>query len=1796
MKWFKNCITNLTLVSMLFSVVSLTPVQAEEELPEAKPEAVEIIEEETAEEEVIVEEAEEEAPAQEAEEEAEIVEIEAEPEVSEPAEEPEEETVEAEEEETEPVEISLYEVTDMGATVYGYTAPVLNNPTPMMTPVFFVWNDGGYATIEEADAKLNESGLLEWADENMGCVVLLTPANGSSWTEEDVTVYKNITSELTKATNQFKFVTYNNLFYAIGEGKGATFVNNVMSQNANRIGAALIIGGEIGSPADTMSLPAYLVDARDKAVSFYKTINKTDTEDTINGNPAYINSALTTEKVIVSNLSASELNPEVLDDAWNSLIRKITRNVMGRCVWAETYNMASGGSTDPITEVFTLMDRVMPEEADLTFKGHIVDTDIYPGSWNEWIPNEALAEGNTEKYPLVMVFHGNGDHPYFEAESNGWLEIARDERIIVVSVEWQILEGTDRVTTAYNKQLIEHIIETLPVDESKIYCTGFSAGAGQTFSNAGSFGEMFAGIAPLGMGGNLTLSTDYDLAVFLGAGTFDMYATTPLDRNGDQKIRSYSSAYYRAINQSLALNEIDYQLDTASFDFETYPFFGYDKSLNSTEYAYTSKHGWDISTQSYANAQGIDLVRLMQVWGSEHNHYTEYAHNIWDFWKDFSRDTETKELVYQGQKVREFKDGVYEVADMGAKVYGYTAPVLNNPTPMMTPVFFVFNEAGYANIDEAVAKLDESGLRAWADANKGAVVLLSPANGSTWTEEDVAVYKNITAELTLMTNQFSFVTYNNLFYMIGEGAGATFVNNIMSQNANRIGAALVIGGEIDNPADAMSLPAYLVNARDKAVNFYKTINKTDTTDTLNGNTAYINSAFTTEKVVVSKLSGEELTPEILDDAWNTLIRRITRNVMGRCVWAETYNMPSGGSTAPITEVFTLMDRVMPEEAGLVFNEHLVDLDLFPGSWDEFIPEEALAADNTEEFPLMMVYHGSGDHPYFEAESNGWLEIARDERIIVVSVEYQILETAGRVTPAQQRALVEHIIDKFPVDKSRVYCTGFSMGGAQSFTNANNFGDLLAGIAPLGASGNLTLADAEWDMPIFMGTGSVDMYNTTAVSSEDPTVTKYSNGYYNAINKALRLNEIDYQIDTAALDYEAYPFFGYDSTLNASVNEYTSKAGIDISVEGYANEKGIDMVRLMQVWGMEHNHYTEFAPNIWDFLKHFSRDPESLEVYYDGEPVNDDYNGVYEITDMGAKIFGYTAPELYNPTPMMTSVLFVWPDEVITSRPAAYNFIAANGLKDIADEYKGAVIVMAPVDGTAFGEADVQTYLNVLAALPRGGQFGFSSYDNLIFGVAEGKGATFFNNYMTQNAHRMGAAAIFGGSMGNPEKLMSLPAYLVDPKAKTADFYKAINKVDTEEKGEGKQIFINSALTTEKVMIADSDAGLINEADMKDAWESLMKRITRNVMGRCVWAEAYNMASGGSRDPITEVFTLMDRLDYDEEGLVFNEHVADAAVYPGYWNEWIPEEALESGTKVPMVVNFHGSGDHPTFEAESNGWIQIAADERIIVVSVEWQIRQFEGSSNAQAAQTLINHLIETLPVDPGKVYATGFSAGTGQTLNLASLDPTLLAGIAPLAVPTNNSKFSIDPATYGDFDLPVFFGTGSVDMYAAAGGILNPARVDGVVNPALAMNETGIQIDTANIDYDAYPFYGFDCTEYTESYTSAHGFDIHITSYPNAAGIDMVQMMIVDGMEHNHYTEFAKNIWPFFKDFSRDTETGEILYKGEPVVEDDRFVDVRDESKYYYNAVYWARDLGITKGYAEDNTFRPEEGCTRAQM
>ena len=51
----------------------------------------------------------------------------------------------------------------------------------------------------------------------------------------------------------------------------------------------------------------------------------------------------------------------------------------------------------------------------------------------------------------------------------------------------------------------------------------------------------------------------------------------------------------------------------------------------------------------------------------------------------------------------------------------------------------------------------------------------------------------------------------------------------------------------------------------------------------------------------------------------------------------------------------------------------------------------------------------------------------------------------------------------------------------------------------------------------------------------------------------------------------------------------------------------------------------------------------------------------------------------------------------------------------------------------------------------------------------------------------------------------------------------------------------------------------------------------------------------------------------------------------------------------------------------------------------------------------------------------------------------------------------------------------------------------------------------------------------------------------------------------------------------------------EPVVEPFRFDDVKDDKAFYYEPVYWAVEQKITKGTSE-KLFSPDDGCTRAQV
>ena len=93
--------------------------------------------------------------------------------------------------------------------------------------------------------------------------------------------------------------------------------------------------------------------------------------------------------------------------------------------------------------------------------------------------------------PLVVGFHGGGDSSMFLTFVSGWYEVAHKYGFLFVS-----LENHQNVTATEVVEVIEHLKKRYPIDEHRIYGTGFSMGSGKSWDMFQEYPQIFAGLAP----------------------------------------------------------------------------------------------------------------------------------------------------------------------------------------------------------------------------------------------------------------------------------------------------------------------------------------------------------------------------------------------------------------------------------------------------------------------------------------------------------------------------------------------------------------------------------------------------------------------------------------------------------------------------------------------------------------------------------------------------------------------------------------------------------------------------------------------------------------------------------------------------------------------------------------------------------------------------------------------------------------------------------------------------------------------------------------------------------------------------------------------------------------------------------------------------------------------------------------------------------------------------------------------------------------------------------------------------
>ncbi len=126
-----------------------------------------------------------------------------------------------------------------------------------------------------------------------------------------------------------------------------------------------------------------------------------------------------------------------------------------------------------------------------------------------------------------------------------------------------------------------------------------------------------------------------------------------------------------------------------------------------------------------------------------------------------------------------------------------------------------------------------------------------------------------------------------------------------------------------------------------------------------------------------------------------------------------------------------------------------------------------------------------------------------------------------------------------------------------------------------------------DIPFLLSTSSYDVfyfYDSAADHITDNTIE--------SLNLYLRANEIG-EFDPAEADFEAYPYIGYPSDVNSE----RVLNGEFINRTWMYEKDGVPMVGLTVTEGLVHALYPEYGNLMWDYAKHFSRDPETKEIIY-----------------------------------------------------------------------------------------------------------------------------------------------------------------------------------------------------------------------------------------------------------------------------------------------------------------------------------------------------------------------------------------------------------------------------------------------------------------------------------------------------------------------------------------------------------------------------------------------------------------------
>ncbi|MBR2811296.1 MAG: MBL fold metallo-hydrolase, partial [Solobacterium sp.] len=510
-------------------------------------------------------------------------------------------------------------------------------------PKFVIFPDGAVSD-EEAQALIDDSGIVEYIDRSASSAYVVRPINGEKFTAEDVARFEAVVGDQIGLSNNFKL---------IGIGNGADFVANYLTDYFNFVSGLALINPTSAAEIK-VSVPVFISGNAEAAAPYIKA-NKAQESGSEGTITRYVNPNSKYEVVVTDTAKLD--GAAGIKEAWSEVLKyfgrigNYTTEQKTVATWYSRPFLTGDKEYDTARryQYFQSIDSIDDADMERTVVTEDLDGDGQLSLWYEYVPAK-VKDASKGTVPVVFLMHGNTNDPRTQYDTAEWGHLAVEEGVILVAPEWQghVYQGYSYQAMSGRREagsdetyvisVLEKVLKKYPqADPSRVYMTGLSAGSMQTTTYGSTNPKYFAaGGGHSGpFSGNINsaqkYAKDYDFPIIYFTGDCDEYLMSSFDT-------ATMTGAISCLNTFRILNDME-PLTQDDLKEELSDLYGVE-----WDEVYTIAPGAanipEIAGGIMANDRGIEIsFNRIRGWG--HWNYSPDTYYMWNFMKKYARDLRT---------------------------------------------------------------------------------------------------------------------------------------------------------------------------------------------------------------------------------------------------------------------------------------------------------------------------------------------------------------------------------------------------------------------------------------------------------------------------------------------------------------------------------------------------------------------------------------------------------------------------------------------------------------------------------------------------------------------------------------------------------------------------------------------------------------------------------------------------------------------------------------------------------------------------------------------------------------------------------------------------------------------------------------------------------------------------------------------------------------------------------------------------------------------------------------------------